>query len=165
MTSEAKSQISFDLNILFADTHQTPFLYLWTCQQFACVTIWIFPCLCLDKIVERDVFAVVPLSDETKSGCYRIYMLNLLVQANYLLSEQKRTCLASGAGAPALLSFSSFKFEWLDQRLDCVQRRNEKCHASIQSSLESRPCFRAKSGLAACCRVWFGNQGRRAPPL
>ena len=119
----------------------------------------------MDKIVERGVFADVSHSDETKSGCLRIYMLNLLVQANYLLSEQKRTCLASGAGAPGLFSFSSFEFEWLDQRLDCVQRRNEKCHASIQSSLRSRPCFRAKSGLAACCRVWFGNQGRRSPVL
>ena len=97
--------------------------------------IWILGSIRLDKIVERDVFAVVPLFDETKSGCYRIYMLNLLVQANYLLSEQKRTCLASGAGVPALFSFSSFKFEWPDQRLDCVQRRNEKCHASVQSSL------------------------------
>ena len=67
MTSEAKSQISFDLNILFADTHQTPFLYLWTCQQFACVMISILGTLCLDKIVGRDVLAVVPLSDVTES--------------------------------------------------------------------------------------------------
>ena len=137
--------VKCDSNILFADTHQTSFLYLWTCQQFACVTIWIFTCLCLDKIVERDVLAVVPLSDETNSGCHRIYMSNPLVQTNYLLSEQKRTCLASGAGAPALFSLSSFKFEWQDQRLDCAQRTNEKFHASVQSSVSVTPLFSSKN--------------------
>ena len=67
MTSKAKYQIGFDSNILFTDTHQTSFLYLWTCQQFACVMIWILGTLCLDKIVGRDVLAVVPLSDVTES--------------------------------------------------------------------------------------------------